>query len=116
MLDGAFGRGTTPTNIFPLPCYMRLSDLEDFTITYRQKNHNVLIKHKEDAADLRFLKGKNCIAMVLSQEETLMFDPKIKIVEVQIKVRTVGSDVFTLGPYRLRLEDTFDTNEFDLSK
>ena len=45
-----------------------------------------------------------------------MFDPRINIVEVQIKVRTVGSDVFTLGPYRLRLEDTFDTNEFDLSK
>lgn len=66
MLDGAFGRGTTPTNIFPLPCHIRLSDLEDFTITYRQKNHNVLTKHKEEAADLYFLKGKNCIAMVLS--------------------------------------------------
>ena len=45
-----------------------------------------------------------------------MFDPKIKIVEVQIKARSVGSDVFTFGPYRLRLEETFDTNEFDLSK
>lgn len=116
MLDGAFSRGTTPTNIFPLPPYVRLSDLEEYTITYRQKKKNILIKTQDDTSDLNFLKGKNCIAIVLSQEETLMFDPRINIVEVQIKVRTVGSDVFVLGPYRLRLEDTFDTNEFDLSK
>jgi hypothetical protein len=35
-------------------------------------------------------------------------------VEVQIKASSIGSDVFKLGEYRLRLDDTFDTNEFDL--
>jgi hypothetical protein len=43
-----------------------------------------------------------------------MFNPKIKIVEVQIKAETVGSDVMVIGEYRLRLNDSFDTNEFDL--
>lgn len=43
-----------------------------------------------------------------------MFNPRVKIVEVQIKASSTGSDVFRLGEYRLRLDDTFDTNEFDL--
>jgi hypothetical protein len=43
-----------------------------------------------------------------------MFNPKIKIVEVQIKAETIGSDVMVIGEYRLRLDDSFDTNEFGL--
>lgn len=115
MLDGAFSRGTTPTHIFPLPSNVFLSDLEDFTITYRQKRKNILIKHKADTCVLEDYKDINAIVLVLSQEETLMFDPCIKIVEVQIKARTTGSDVFVLGTYRLRLDETFDQNEFDLN-
>lgn len=48
MLHGAFTRGTTPTHIFPLPGIITMSDLKDFTIVYRQKNKNILIKHKKD--------------------------------------------------------------------
>jgi hypothetical protein len=47
MLNGAFSRGTTPTHIFPLPDSLVISDLDDFSITYRQKNRNILIKDKE---------------------------------------------------------------------
>jgi hypothetical protein len=43
-----------------------------------------------------------------------MFNPRIKTVEVQIKAETVGSDVMVIGEYRLRLNDSFDTNEFSL--
>jgi hypothetical protein len=43
-----------------------------------------------------------------------MFNPRIKTVEVQIKASSIGSDVFKIGDYRLRLDDTFDTNEFNL--
>jgi hypothetical protein len=43
-----------------------------------------------------------------------MFNPRVKIVEVQIKGSSIGSDVFTLGSYRLRLDDVYDENEFDL--
>jgi hypothetical protein len=45
MLDGAFTRGTTPTHIFPIPEPLTASDLADFTIVYRQKNKNILIKY-----------------------------------------------------------------------
>lgn len=43
-----------------------------------------------------------------------MFNPKINIVEVQIKASSIDNNVFKLGEYRLRLDDTFDTEEFDL--
>jgi hypothetical protein len=48
MLYGTFSRGTTPIHIFPIPKSLTMSDLKDFTITYRQKNKNVFIKNKSD--------------------------------------------------------------------
>lgn len=114
MLDGVFARGTTPTQIFPLPGDLTISDFLDFTITYRQKGKNVLIKGKEDISDIAELDSNRNIIIVLSQEETLMFNPNIKIVEVQIKGVTMGHDVFLLGEYRFRLENVFDEEGFDL--
>ena len=114
MLDGAFSRGTTPTHIFPIPEPLTMSDLKDFTITYRQKNKNILIKHMEDTSILDDVDPETNIVIILSQADTLMFNPRVKIVEVQIKAHSHGSDVFKIGDYRLRLDDTFDTNEFDL--
>ena len=114
MLHGEFTRGTTPTQIFPLPGDLKLSDFLDFTITYRQKGKNILIKRKSDTCRIDDINSDRVIVLVLSQADTLMFDPRIKVVEVQIKGETTGSDVFTLGQYRLRLNDCFDENEFDL--
>ena len=114
MLDGAFTRGTTPTHIFPIPDPLTAADLVDFTIVYRQKNKNILTKYPQDTCQLRGIDNKKNITVVLSQADTLMFNPKIKIVEVQIRAESVGSDVFVLGEYRLRLNDCFDTNEFNL--
>lgn len=113
MLDGAFSRGTTPTHIFPIPEPLTMSDLKDFTITYRQKNKNVLVKHMEDTSILRDIDPETNIIVTLSQADTFMFNPRVKIVEVQIKASSIDNDVFKLGEYRLRLDDTFDTNEFD---
>lgn len=42
-----------------------------------------------------------------------MFNPNIKIVEVQVRGATTGHDVIPLGDYRLRLDDAFDEGEFD---
>lgn len=114
MLDGAFSRGTTPTHIFPIPEPLTMSDLKDLTIAYRQKNKNVIIKHLEDLSFLRDIDSERNIVVVLSQADTLMFNPREKIVEVQIKASSVGSDVFKIGEYRLRLDNIFDENEFDL--
>ena len=114
MLDGVFARGTTPTQIFPIPGDLTKSDFLDFTISYRQKGKTLLIKRKEDSYDIPEVDSEKNIIVVLSQAETLMFNPNIKIVEVQIRGATTGHDVIPLGDYRLRLEDAFDEGEFDL--
>ena len=114
MLDGVFARGTTPTQIFPLPEPVKMSDLEDFTITYRQKGKNVFVKHKKDTCHIPEIDPQSNIVVVLSQEDTFSLNPKINIVEVQIKGASVGSDVLILGNYRFRLEDCYDPQEFNL--
>ena len=114
MLDGAFTRGTTPTHIFPIPAPLTAADLADFTIVYRQKNKNILIKYPEDTCQLKDVDNEHNLTVILSQADTLMFNPRIKTVEVQIKAETIGSDVLVIGDYRLRLDDSFDNNEFDL--
>lgn len=116
MLNGVFARGTTPTHIFPILEDLKMSDFVDFTVTYRQKGNNVLIKRKSDASHITDLDSEKNIVLVLSQADTLLFNPNIKIVEVQIKAQTTGNDVFILGEYRFRLEDIFDENEFVLKQ
>lgn len=66
MLDGAFTRGTTPTHIFPLPGILKMSDLKDFTIVYRQKNKNILTKRSQDACQLTDIDSEKNIVVVLS--------------------------------------------------
>lgn len=118
MLDGVFTRGTTPTHIYSLPEGLLVDDIKDVSIAYRQKNKTVLIKRLADC-----FYGDKCLpgldpgtdyAVVLSQEDTLLFNPKIQVVEVEFKVLTTGSDVIPINTYRLRLEDTFTNDIFDL--
>ena len=116
VLDGVFARGTTPVQIFPLIGDFKQEDFIDFTITYRQKNRVILKKHKKDTQQIYEVDNHKNIVLVLTQAETLMFNPKIKIVEVQIKGATLGHDVIPLGEYRLRLEDTFDEEEFNFEE
>lgn len=115
MIDGVFARGTTPTQAFPIPGDLTISEIEDLTITYRQKRRTVLVKRKEDTSNITDLDTKKNIVLVLSQADTLLFDPNIEVVEVQIKVKTTGNDVLIIGQYRFRLVDVFDTEEFDLN-
>lgn len=114
MLDGVFARGTTPTHIFPLPGLLTMEDLKDFTITYRQKHKQVFVKSKKDTCQIPGIDSNKNIVLVLSQSDTLQFVPEQKVVEVQIKGLTHGSDVFMIGDYRFRLEDCYDESQFDL--
>ena len=114
MLDGVFARGTTPTQIFPIPGSLTKSDFLDFTISYRQKGKTILIKRKEDSYDIPEVDSEKNIIVVLSQAETLMFNPNIEVVEVQVRGATIGHDVIPMGEYRLRLEDSFNESQFDL--
>lgn len=114
MLDGVFTRGTTPTQIFELPQTVNNSDLKDFTITYRQKKNIVLVKRKEETIELSGVDTERNIVVVLTQTETLSFNPRITKVEVQIKAITHDGNVFVVGNYKLRLEDCLDEEELNL--
>lgn len=116
MLHGVFARGTTPTQVFPIPGDLTMSDFTDLTVTYRQKGKVVLKKRKSDTQNITDLDSEKNVILVLSQADTLLFNPKNKIVEVQIKVETTGNDVFIIGDYRFRLEDIYDDEEFDLKQ
>ena len=116
MLDGVFSRGTTPTQIFPLPGDLTMSDFHDFIITYRQKGKVIITKTKADHHIIPEIDSEKNIIVVLSQADTLLFNPNIKLVEVQVKGASTGNDVFMLGEYRLRLEDDFSNHEFDFTK
>ena len=113
MLDGVFARGTTPTQIFPIPGDLTKSDFLDFTVAYRQKGKTILIKRKEDSCNIPKVDSEKNIIMELSQTETLMFNPNIAIVDVQVRGAITGHDVISMGNYRFRLEDAFDEGEFD---
>lgn len=116
MLDGVFARGTTPTHVFPIPEGLAMSDFIDLSVDYRQKGKLILSKTKEDTHEIYDLDYEHNVIVVLSQAETLMFDPNTKVVEVQIKVHTTGNDVFIIGEYRFRLEDIYNTKQFNLRR
>ena len=111
MLDGVFARGTTPTQIFGLSECITMPDIENFTITYSQKSKVVLVKRKEDTFELNGIDNSKNIVVQLSQSETLMFNPKIKMVEVQIKGKALSGEVFIIGEYKFRLNDCLDEEE-----
>ena len=114
MINGTLVRGTTPTQTFPLN-NLTTSDLADFTIAYRQKGRTVLIKRKseiEEELDNGKMGGSS-INITLTQSDTLIFNPNIQIVEVQIKGLLTNGSVLNLGNYRFRLEDVFDEEEFE---
>lgn len=115
MLDGAFTRGTTPVQIFELPDGIEKSDLADYTITYRQKKNIVFTKRKEDTTELPNVDMSKNIAIILSQTDTLMFDPRINKVEVQIKAISQSGEVFIVSNYKLRLDNCFDEDEIGFS-
>ena len=78
MLDGVFARGTTPTQVFPIPGDLRMKDFNDLTVTYRQKGKKVLKKRKSDTQNIADLDSEKNIILVLSQADTLLFNPNIK--------------------------------------
>lgn len=114
MVHGVFTRGTTPTQIFSLPEELTMADIRDVSLAYRQKGKTLFIKHLKDCYVLPELDSERDIVVVLSQQETLLFNPHIKIAEVEFKVSTVGSDVIPIATYRMRVEDG-DETVLDLS-
>lgn len=104
MLQGVFMQGTTPKQYFELPFSTSL--LEKVSVTYRQKERNVLVKRTEDC-----IYEDNYIIVPLTQEDTLLFNPN-HVVEVQIKVKALNGEVMGCDEYRLAVEEIFDKEVF----
>ena len=116
MVNGIIARGTTPAIAFPLPDDLLVSELNQFSIVFRQKNKNVLKYTKDNMVQLPGIDEEKNITIVMSQEETFQLNPKISTVEVQIKAASTGNDVFVVGDYSFRIVDCFDGEAFDLTK
>lgn len=85
-------RGTTPVNVFFLydseDKPIDVSLIEDFTVTYVENGAKKLEKRKTDC----FME-ENCIKVLLSQADTLLFKDDT-LIEVQIKAKFTDSNVY----------------------
>ena len=72
-------RGTTPTLLFTLP--MDSSRISALHLSFAQKGELVLEKTLEDC----LLQG-NTLQVTLTEQETLLFDEKRGLVELQLRV------------------------------
>ena len=78
-------RATTPTHIFTLP--FETNQLQKIRITYQQCGKTVLQKTEVDCT----LTG-NEIKVKLTQEETLLFAPDVRV-HIQLRVQTTAGQV-----------------------
>lgn len=83
-------RGTTPTHTFTLPFDVSL--IKKIKIIYAQGGEQKFCKRKEDC----ILDGRT-VQTTLTQEETFLLDCKW-LVEIQVRVLTVGEDVLASLP------------------
>lgn len=93
-------RATTPTHTFKMN--IESSTLTEILVTYKQGDVT-LEKHYQDGTlpPGMSLSGKN-VAITLTQEETLMFDPG-KYVKTQMRVLTNGNEVFASRMFDINL-------------
>lgn len=83
-------QGSTPLHTFVLPFSVDL--IQSVRVTYEQKNKIVLSKETEDVA----MEGST-IALRLTQEETLLFDPLVPA-RIQLHILTTGGDALPSKP------------------
>lgn len=71
-------RVTTPTHTFKLP--FEANTIDKLILTYKQNGRIVLEKNKEDVTLI-----DNKIVVVLTQEETKLFEPQKAFVQLRVK-------------------------------
>ena len=104
MLQGIITRGTTASLVFPLHTK---EQIKVYSISYNQKGQNILLQRGENAAD-------GAITAELTPDETLLFNPNVKFVEVQIKGVDSNGKTKLLGHYKYRLDNIFDELELEV--
>lgn len=79
-------RGSTPTHKFYIP--FSVDVIDKVLIAYAQ-NDNVLFVKEVDSSKM----DGQSITVKLTQDETLLFDCFKRIVQIQLKIKTLGGDV-----------------------
>ena len=83
--------GTTQSYTFEID--LPTSEIEKAKVSFEQDG-NIIIEKRED--DLGFY--ENCIGVVLSQEETFLFD-KEKVFHIQLRVKTKDGAVLSTDEF-----------------
>ena len=99
-------QGTTPTIIWKLPFAASL--VKKCTISFRQNGANIDELRKTEA---NCTLADDTISLVLTQEETLLFDPKYNV-KIQLKVLTADGVTMATIPEKLRVCEIFDREVF----
>ena len=92
--------GATPRHTFTVPFKTDL--IKELKITYAQNKKTVLEKYLADCEV-----EENSVSYSLTQEETFLFDSNA-MVEVQVRVLTMGGDAMTSNIHTIRAERCLD--------
>ena len=92
--------GATPRHTFTVPFKTDL--IKELKITYAQNKKTVLEKYLADCEV-----EENSVSYSLTQEETFLFDSNT-MVEVQVRVLTMGGDAMTSNIHTIRAERCLD--------
>ena len=92
--------GATPRHTFAVPFKTDL--IKELKITYAQNKKTVLEKYLADCEV-----EENSVSYSLTQEETFLFDSNA-MVEVQVRVLTMGGDAMTSNIHTIRAERCLD--------
>jgi hypothetical protein len=95
---GAVYQATTPTHTFNLPFFAET--ISKLVLTYKQKGKVILEKNESDVT----LSEKK-ITLVLTQEETNLFEPDIAFVQLRCKV---GDKVMASNLVKIFVWNTFN--------
>lgn len=93
-------RGTTPIQIFKLPFFA--DEITTLRITYKQGDNVVLEKTEADVE-----KVDRTLRYMLSQEESLKFDPKYSAF-VQLRCKKRDGSVHATNPKKISVFDVFN--------
>ena len=96
-------RGTTPYVTITFPTGVDVSDMTKFRMYFNQGKDNVLTKTEDD---LTFVAESRTVTALLTQEETMLFNPK-KRVEIAARYMFSGGIVGAIKP---RYIDVYDVD------
>ena len=95
--------GTTPIHQFIIP--FEVSMIQEFKVTYSQRDKIILEKYLED---FQTDEDENSLSITLTQEETFLFTSGIDV-DVQARVLTIGNEALASDIYCISASRCLDS-------